>query len=218
MKTSSIIKTILIIIVVIAIAAVIYNVFLKSGAQPTGTLSSSAVPVVAPISGSATNTLVGQELLSTLLNLKTIKLNDQIFQNPAFTSLRDFTITLNGNVTEGRVNPFAPIGNDQAIFGQNGETQAVATVTVSNLTKNSATLNATISGNTNSFSGWFDWGTVGQTPLTTTTPVAFAGTVTSFSTTIFGLVPNTSYTFKSNVKIGDVTLSGSSVAFKTPTQ
>lgn len=212
MKTSSIIKKIVILLIVIVIGAVVYNVFFKSKA-PVGNLSSSA-PIATTGAGSVTETTVGRELLATLLNLRTIKLNDQIFTNPSFTSLQDFTITLVGLGNEGRPNPFAPIGTDQS--GGQAQVSSVATAPATNITKNSATLGGVISNNSNSFSGWFEWSKVGATPAIKTPTVTFPGTITSFSAPITGLLPSTQYTYKVFVKIGDLTLPGASVAFTTP--
>lgn len=50
-----------------------------------------------------------QELVSTLLALRSVKLDGAIFTDPAFMSLKDFSTQI---VPEpvGRPNPFAPVG------------------------------------------------------------------------------------------------------------
>lgn len=53
---------------------------------------------------------VEQELLSTLVELRTIRLDDSVFSNPAFRSLEDFSVPLTPEPV-GRDNPFAPIGS-----------------------------------------------------------------------------------------------------------
>lgn len=72
-----------------------------------------------PVSGlAAQNTAdidadqIGQEFLTQLLNIRSIKLREDIFSRPAFISLTDFTIELIQLGNEGRVNPFAPFGVD----------------------------------------------------------------------------------------------------------
>ena len=55
---------------------------------------------------------VQDEFLSTLLNIKTLQLDDAIFTSTAFRSLQDFTTELVDQGNEGRANPFAPIGTD----------------------------------------------------------------------------------------------------------
>jgi len=59
-----------------------------------------------------TNPLVAKDFLVLLSNVKNIKLDDTIFSDPAFNSLRDSSITLIPDGTEGRPNPFAQFGND----------------------------------------------------------------------------------------------------------
>ena len=56
-----------------------------------------------------------QDFLSLLLNVKSIKLDSTIFDDPAFLSLYDSSITLTPDGTEGRVNPFAPLGADVVV-------------------------------------------------------------------------------------------------------
>lgn len=55
------------------------------------------------------NSSVDNELIALLLELKSIRLDETVFTDPAFQSLQDFSQTL---VVEpvGRVNPFAPLG------------------------------------------------------------------------------------------------------------
>lgn len=73
----------------------------------------------APVSGLAAQTTpdidadqIGQEFLTQLLNIRSIKLRDDIFSRPSFVSLTDFTIELIQLGNEGRINPFAPFGID----------------------------------------------------------------------------------------------------------
>lgn len=69
-----------------------------------------------------------QDILRTLLDMRSIELNSALFENPAFMSLRDFGREI---VPEpvGRTNPFAPVeafiqptqedaAADEVIFGQ----------------------------------------------------------------------------------------------------
>jgi hypothetical protein len=65
---------------------------------------------------------IAQNFLSLLLNVKNIKLDDSIFSDKAFNSLRDSTITLTQDGSEGRLNPFAKFGSD------NSETQSTIPV------------------------------------------------------------------------------------------
>lgn len=61
---------------------------------------------------------IAQDFLSLLLNVKSINLDDKIFSDPAFISLEDSSIELVPDGTEGRPNPFAPIGSDASVQTQ----------------------------------------------------------------------------------------------------
>ena len=102
------IKNIIIFAVIFILLVVVYVVFLRPKPAPS-LIGTAGTPVTAsaPISSQ-----VGQEFLSLLLNIRSIKLDDAIFSNPAFGVLQDYTIILVPEGNEGRVNPFAPIGVD----------------------------------------------------------------------------------------------------------
>lgn len=52
---------------------------------------------------------LSQEILTTLGQLHTIKLDSAVFRDPVFVSLSDFSATIPPQ-TAGRRNPFAPVG------------------------------------------------------------------------------------------------------------
>jgi len=54
-------------------------------------------------------TIVGQDLLSTLLELRTLSLDERIFADRVFQSLQDFSQPITP-LPIGRKNPFAPFG------------------------------------------------------------------------------------------------------------
>lgn len=55
---------------------------------------------------------IGQELVVELNRLRALQnINTDIFKDPAYTSLQDFTQTVLVQPV-GRVNPFAPVGSD----------------------------------------------------------------------------------------------------------
>lgn len=56
-----------------------------------------------------TDEAVGKDLLLSLMKLKAIKLDSDIFKDPVFLSLDDFTIELLAQPV-GRSNPFLPLG------------------------------------------------------------------------------------------------------------
>ncbi len=55
------------------------------------------------------NSPLSQEILATLEQLHTIKLNAAVFSDPVFASLTDFGVTIPPQ-NAGRRNPFAPVG------------------------------------------------------------------------------------------------------------
>ena len=110
------IKNIIIFLTIAAVFILIYIFFIKSptpapslvSSSPTSAIPKTASATVAPDSNSPT----AQDFLNLLLNVKNLKLDDAIFSDNAFTSLRDSSITLIPDGNEGRINPFAPIGID----------------------------------------------------------------------------------------------------------
>ena len=120
------IKNIIIFSIIAVIIILVYFFFFnKPGDQ--GSLVSSNVPTL-PITTSTNmnivnvnlktgdNDALSQNFLSLLLGVKSITLNDSIFQEGSpFFSLVDSSITLTQDGTEGRTNPFAPIGVDIGI-------------------------------------------------------------------------------------------------------
>ena len=109
------IKTIIIIIVLAALLAGGYYFFVykksDSGA-PLIQSSSSSVPVAGVVSDIPQDSSVGQEFLSFLLSVRNIKLDDSVFSDSAFATLRVSSIDLVQDGTEGRANPFAAIGSE----------------------------------------------------------------------------------------------------------
>lgn len=118
------IKNLIIFSVIFILLVVGYVVFFRGSPQPALT-TTTGIPLP---SATAPTGDVGQEFLTTLLNLKNIQLNDSVFNNPAFSKLQDYTITLVPEGNEGRVNPFAPIGTDFS-----GMTTSTATSTTSSI-------------------------------------------------------------------------------------
>jgi hypothetical protein len=98
------IKNVIFIVIIVAAVFVVYSVFFKKEAAPA--LQSTTGATAPTPQGQE----LGQEFLSTLLGLRTIKLDDSIFTSPSFNFLRDFTTVLIPEGNEGRPNPFAPIG------------------------------------------------------------------------------------------------------------
>lgn len=101
---------------VIAIAFVlIYVFFIKKDPEIADLTSSVPEGAVVIPTTSNPNSQIAQDFLNLLLNVKTIKLDVAIFATPAFMSLRDSSIVLTPDGNEGRPNPFAPLGVDNAV-------------------------------------------------------------------------------------------------------
>lgn len=105
------IKNIIIFATIAVIFILIYVFFIKSSPD-AGLISSSSSSVVLNIATADKNSSVAKDFLSLLLSVKNIKLDDAIFSDNAFSSLRDSSIVLTPDGNEGRPNPFAPFGTD----------------------------------------------------------------------------------------------------------
>ena len=110
------IRNIIIFISIAAVFVLIY-IFVPKSTPDQGSLVSSPTTLpnindsVDAGSQSATS-LVAKDFLTLLLSVKNIKLNDAIFSDAAFNSLRDSSITLTPDGNEGRPNPFAQFGSE----------------------------------------------------------------------------------------------------------
>ena len=94
-------KNIIIIVIIIIIAGAAYTLL-------TGNTDDRLLVSDTP---SDTSSVIESDLLTLLLDIRSVKLNGDIFSDPIFRSLEDFGQDL---VPEpvGRDNPFAPIGLD----------------------------------------------------------------------------------------------------------
>ena len=88
-------------VIALLIAGYVYFAYF-SGGSPPATLSSTDA-----------NVALSQNLLVTLQNLHTIKLDDSIFSDPAFQSLTDFGVTIPPE-NIGKRNPFLSLGASSA--------------------------------------------------------------------------------------------------------
>ena len=111
-------RNIIIFVGIAAIFVAIY-IFFTGGSEPEDSLVSSSSSPTSSAAPDEQNTIVSseqnqiaQDFLSLLLNIKSIKLDDSIFSDDAFNSLRDSSIVLVPDGNEGRPNPFAPLGTD----------------------------------------------------------------------------------------------------------
>lgn len=96
----------------IATILVFGYLFFFKGDTEEGFLSSSTNSDTENTGAVATQSTVAQDFLPILLSVKSLKLDDSIFSDPAFLTLYDSSIILVPDGNEGRPNPFAPIGSD----------------------------------------------------------------------------------------------------------
>lgn len=107
------IKNIIIFVAIGAALILVYVFFIKPDPDIPVLVSSTASPMAQNGAVLNNNPSVAREFLTLLLSVKNIKLDDTIFSDDAFNSLHDSSITLIPDATEGRINPFAPIGSDK---------------------------------------------------------------------------------------------------------
>lgn len=131
-------KIALIITIVIAVLFFGYNLLAPRLAQDPATTSplqstNTGEPVSSqPVSTTAEQIRadeINQEFINELLNIRSIKLNDEIFSLASFRALQDFSLNLIQPGNQGRENPFAPFGSEtnpnlnQNPFDQNQQDQ-----------------------------------------------------------------------------------------------
>lgn len=114
------IKNILIFSAIAIVFAVIFYIFFLKSSSGGGALMVTSPEETTPADGGMPNsfdytgdkTIVAKDFLTLLLNVRNIKLNDSLLNDPAFANLRDSSIVLVPDGNEGRPNPFAKLGND----------------------------------------------------------------------------------------------------------
>lgn len=100
-------KRVILIIVVLFIAFLVYSYF-KGGNET----SSNEVLVTTDPNGGVNNAMA-EQFFNQLLTLQSLHLDSEIFADPRFQSLEDFSQEIPDEPI-GRPNPFAPVGADTA--------------------------------------------------------------------------------------------------------
>lgn len=214
----SIIRNIIILIVVLGLGYVGYMYFFKKGGSTgsTGALETTTTEGLVKDGTVATNATaaaadassVGQDFVTLLLNIQSIKLDDSLFTSKQFTLLQDFNRPIPPDTNPGRPNPFANLGIDGAAVS----TQ-VSTSNPSSITTITTTLNGTLAIGGPGITRWFEYGpTNALGTVTTSNQQANPG---AFSENITGLQPNTTYYVKAAASIGGVIVAGNLVTWKT---
>jgi len=207
-------RNIIIIVVVVALGAGGYILFFQNNqnASTNALQTTTNTGAISTDGSAATGTdNVGQDFLTQVLNIQSIKLDTALFSNKAFTVLQDFNLPIPPDTNPGRQNPFAPLGSDSTVVS----TQ-VSTGNPSSVTATTSTLNGTLTVSDPSATRWFEYGTTKAlgtltAPTSQTTPGVFAEKIT-------GLTPNTSYFVRASASIGGVTVTGNVVTWKTAQQ
>ena len=110
-------KNIIIVVVIVIAAALVYVFFFRGSTVDQGSITSSlgtTTPQATP--GEDLNKPIDSDFLNLLLNIQSLKLDISIFTSDVYLGLRDSSIVLTQDNTEGRQNPFAPIGSDTSVM------------------------------------------------------------------------------------------------------
>ncbi len=124
---------ILIPVILIVIGVLVYFFVFKNNssgtaAQPSGLVSTNTGAAQGIANQNTTgSSQTGSQVVQILRNLSVIRLDDAVFQNPAFAYLSDISITLPPPINQGRRNPFASVGNDTAASSGSSTTPTTGT-------------------------------------------------------------------------------------------
>ena len=120
-KITKILLGVLAIVIILAVYVYMTN---KNGDSSSAAITAGSPTLVtagpSPAAGIEEDTVTGQKFLATLLRLKELNINRAIFDDPTFTSLKDYGVTLIPE-TPGRNNPFAPLGEGSTYTGQTAQ-------------------------------------------------------------------------------------------------
>jgi len=148
--------------------------------------------------------------LTTLISLKQIKIDNTIFSNKGFNSLKNNAVSIE-KIPAGRINPFAPvegkIANSSSYYPKaitNGATQ---------ITSNSVILNGTLNAVSEASDAYFVYGPTYDLGSTTSkVKQSLAGTIIK---NVLGLKAKTKYFYKACTKIDNTELCGEILSFTT---
>lgn len=112
------IKKIILFLILAIILFAIYFLFLKPKTQEpnlqTQTAENNSTTENQNEKENNKESILAKEFLNLLLNVKSIEVNQDFFANPIFRNLKDSEVLLSQDKSEGRPNPFAPIGQDNS--------------------------------------------------------------------------------------------------------
>ncbi|OGI61106.1 hypothetical protein A2814_02100 [Candidatus Nomurabacteria bacterium RIFCSPHIGHO2_01_FULL_38_19] len=119
------IKNIIIFTAIGAVLILVYIFFIKKSPEQPALISTFSGEAEPSADTSSQSSSITKDFLTLLLNVKNIKLDNTIFSDVAFSNLRDSSIVLIPDGTEGRPNPFAPFGSDVIVLPINTPTSPV---------------------------------------------------------------------------------------------
>jgi len=105
-------KNILIAVGIVIVAFVLYSMFFKPSDNQGLVVANQAV--------ATSNFAAGKDVVTLLVDLKSIQLSGEFFARPAFQSLQDFSLPV-PQEPKGRTNPFAPVGTDPVTIEGQGD-------------------------------------------------------------------------------------------------
>lgn len=222
-------KTFFIIITLVLIGGgvIAYSGFGKAtqtkGASP---LQSSNAGASTPATATTPSSEVSNQFLRLLLSVNSISISNELFAKPAYLALVDFSTRLESDGTEGRPNPFAPIGVEQttstggtgSLVNQptQGVQSTLVTNPVSNITATTAIASGIVPSSVIATERYFEWGTMAQPPFDKKSNFVAQNPVTGvFGSPITNLTPNTTYSLRAVAKVGGQLVYGPVVIFKT---
>lgn len=159
------------------------------------------------------STQTADQFVQMLASATSVKLDMSLFKSPSFQALQDFSVILVGEPL-GRPNPFAQVGQDAPLPTTN--VFSVTTNEVVLLTDTAANLQGQVSQGTIADERWFEWGTTNTPPLANITPKITQSISTGvFTFQLTGLTPKTTYYVRAATRLGQTTVYGAVVTFKT---
>ncbi len=204
----------LILFSILILVAGVYFYFSNS-LKSEASLTSSASSLQSSLDGngltSSTNKITSDiAFISTLASLSRINIDTTLFTNKSFQALNDNSVKLEVGIP-GRINPFAPIGNNPLL--NTIYPSQVVTNTPLEIKSKTAVLSGTVDSTTGVTDAYFEYGlTKNLASKSTMSTVSLIGV---FISNITGLKPETTYFYKACSKINGATFCGDIISFNT---
>lgn len=209
------VKIFAIVVLVIAVIIAISSFASRNKSANVSNRSSnplSSTTGVVPLPDASPNTKASDDEFSKVLStIKSISIDTSIFQNRAYTLLRDFPVSVGSDVV-GRNNPFAPIGVDSPLTDI-GDV-SVQTLQAGKITKTTAEAGAQVAITGDSpVSIVFEYGT-SDTFGAVTPPVTVTKNTTVLAT-LNNLLPDTLYYVRAVAVVNSNTTTANITSFVT---